>query len=164
MPNESVARFRRATLHDLTVIAEQRWDFRAEDGERPIVGRDEFVQRFVEEIAPEVASGRVTYWIAESGSEVIAQMALVRVNGIPRPSRASDQWGYLTDCYTRPTHRGQGVGTKLLAHVRAWGEGEDLELLLVSPSEEAESFYARAGFTEAMTFRQLILRDFDAGA
>jgi GNAT superfamily N-acetyltransferase len=88
-------------------------------------------------------------------------MSVCLVSTIPRPSRASDQWGYLTDCYTRPPARDAGVGTALLAHVREWAAAQDLELLLVSPSERAEGLYRRAGFEDATDFLRLTLRPFD---
>ena len=82
-------------------------------------------------------------------------------HGVPRPSRASDRWGYLTDCFTRASERNRGVGSALLAHVRAWAAAADLELLLVWPGAEAAAWYERAGFTAATGVRILALRGFD---
>lgn len=154
-------RFRLATLADVPSLAKSRWDFRAEDGETPLVTREEFLQHFAQVVTAEMEGGRLAYWVAELDEQIVAQMAVFRIVGIPRPSRASDQWGYLTDCYTRPDHRGAGVGSRLLAHVREWAAQQDFELLLVSPSEAGESFYRRAGFGDADLFRQLTLRAFD---
>lgn len=152
--------YRLAAPSDLRTLARMRWDFRAEGGEVPIEDAAAFEARYLREVGAAMGGRRLTYWIAEDEHTVAAQMAVVRVSGIPRPSRASDQWGYLTDCYTRPQWRGRGVGSALLEHVQRWAAAEDLELLLVSPSDESRPFYARAGFGEASGFAELTLREF----
>jgi len=155
-------RYRLAVVGDLPTLAQMRWDFRAEDGEEPVVTPVAFRERFERVVGEEMIAGRLVYWIAEDDGGIVAQMAVLRIPGIPRPSRIADQWGYLTDCYTRPTHRGTGVGSALLQQVRQWAADDDLELLLVAPSDSAGEFYRRAGFGDAATFRQLTLRSFDA--
>lgn len=52
----------------------------------------------------------------------------------------------LTNSYVLPQARNAGVGQQLLAAIEAWARAEDLELLLVWPSERAYPFYERAGF------------------
>lgn len=138
-----------------------RWDFRAEDGETPRESFDTFRDRYVRVVGEELRSGRLTYWVAEEDAVLIAHMAIFRMAGIPRPARPSDQWGYLTDCYTRPAFRGAHIGSALLQHVQDWARRQDFELLLVAPSETAERFYHRAGFHDATTFRQCRFRPFD---
>lgn len=89
-------------------------------------------------------------------------MAVCAIRSVPRPSRIADSWAYLTDCYTRPTHRDRGVGTKLLSYVIAWARTQDFEMMLVWPSERSGDFYARGGFEGDAEVRILHLRDFDA--
>lgn len=43
--------------------------------------------------------------------------------------------------------RNSGVGQRLLTAVKDWASGENLELLVVWPSERAYPFYQRAGFS-----------------
>jgi GNAT superfamily N-acetyltransferase len=100
------------------------------------------------------------YWVAVDGGKIIAHAAVNVVRGVPRPARKSDQWGYLTDCYTRPEYRRRGVGSELIARVKEWSAKRDLELLLVWPSEESQSFYQRAGFAPAEGVALLALRPY----
>lgn len=53
------------------------------------------------------------------------------------------------------------IGTALLQRVQDWARRQDFELLLVAPSDTAESFYHRAGFHDATSFRQCRFRPFD---
>ena len=156
-------RFRVATPEDLPRLAAMRWAFRTEDGETSIEDEEMFVLRYQTFVRDALASGQWRYWVAETAnSELAAHMAVCVVPSIPRPSRLHDQWGYLTDCYTLPAFRNQGIGQQLLAHVAAWATAKDLELLLVWPSERSQSFYARAGFGRDDEVRMLRLRDYDA--
>ncbi len=156
--------FRMATLADLDTLAAARWAFRAEStSEAPIESQSEFARRYAAFVRDALDSGRVVYWLAdEAGGELVAHMAVCIVPVIPRPSRVRDQWGYLTDCYTQPAFRNRGIGRELLGHVVAWAQDRDRELLLVWPSDESVSFYARAGFEVDDELRVLRLRDYDA--
>lgn len=154
-------KLRAATPADLPALAQMRWDFRAEGGETPVESFDAFRARYTRVVDGEMRAGRLTYWVAEDDDALVAHMAVLRILGIPRPARRSDQWGYLTDCYTRPSARGTGVGMALLQRVQQWAREQDFELLLVAPSDAAETFYHRAGFVDATTFRQCQLRSFD---
>jgi ribosomal protein S18 acetylase RimI-like enzyme len=65
---------------------------------------------------------------------------------VPKPNKLNDVLGYVTNVYTRPAYRGQGIGTQLMTHVLAWAREQDLESLIVWPSETSVGFYERAGF------------------
>ena len=154
--------FRIATLDDVPRLAAARWAFRLESGETTAETEEAFASRFEAFARDALASGRWTYWIAEtSDGELASQMAVCIVQSVPRPARASDQWGYLTDCYTRAAFRNRGIGTELLGRVATWAASHELELLLVWPSEESQRFYARAGFDRDEEIRVLRLRDYD---
>jgi GNAT superfamily N-acetyltransferase len=155
-------RFRQATLADVRALAAARWAFRLEGGETPVESEASFFVRYEEFVLKALNSGQWTYWVAEEAEgEIVAHMAVCVVESIPRPARLSDQWGYLTDCYTRPAARNRGVGRELLAHVTAWARARDLEMLIVWPSDASQSFYARAGFAKDDEMRTLHLRDYD---
>lgn len=153
--------YRLATVADIPELAGMRWAFRAEAGELPREDEAAFAERYATFIGAGLASGAWTYWVAADAGALVAHMAVCVVSGVPRPSRPSDQWGYLTDCYTRPGYRGAGIGSALLARVRAWAEGRDLELLLVWPSDTSTAFYTRAGFGQADGVAVLPLRAYD---
>ena len=154
--------YRVATIDDCPQLARLRWEFQTSEGGIPIEDEASFVQRYLAFVRDALQSERLTYWIAESpDGEIVAQMAVFTIRSIPRPSRGSDQWGYLTDCYTRPAFRNQGIGQQLLDNVAAWAAARDLEMLVVWPSERSQPFYERAGFGPENEVRMLRLRDYD---
>ncbi len=154
--------YRLATEADIPELARMRWAFRAEAGEVPCEGEAAFFARYGEFVRAGLASGDWTYWVAADAGALVAHMAVCVVRGVPRPARQSDQWGYLTDCYTRPAYRDRGVGGAVLDRVRRWAAARDLELLLVWPSDASAAFYARAGFQPADGVALLPLRAYDA--
>lgn len=152
---------RRAIPPDVPALARLRWEFRLEDGETPASAYEAFAARYAAFVRAGLASGEWAYFVAEREGAIVAHMAVQVVRSVPRPSRASDQWGYLTDVYTTPAWRGRGIGAALLARVTEWARHRDLELLLVSPSEASRAFYGRAGFGDAREFMTLALRDWN---
>jgi GNAT superfamily N-acetyltransferase len=139
--------FRTATAVDLPALAAMRRKFTFEDPEPSATPHDDFEQAFEEIVGEGIASGRWTIWLAEVDGEIVSHVFIGLIDKIPRPIGASRWLGYVTNVYTRPEQRGRGVGAALLERVTSWAADEDVELLIVWPSEESVGFYERAGFT-----------------
>lgn len=151
--------YRIATSEDLTQLAQLRWEFRAEDGdEQPVVSYYHFIQACVPVLQRAMESGQATYWLAEMNGEIVAHIFVQRIDLVPRPCKLKDQFGYITNNYTKPAFRNQGIGSELLKRVIAWAKDEDYELLIVYPSEQAVPYYRRAGFTTETEVMELTLR------
>ncbi|MEO6654590.1 MAG: GNAT family N-acetyltransferase [Pyrinomonadaceae bacterium] len=132
---------RLANNDDFLRLAFMRWDFRVEDGEETgDFSREKFSRECTAFFERGLASGRHFYWLAEIDGEIAAHIFVHIVDLVPRPCKLVDQFGYLTNAFTLAEYRGKGVGTKLLDHVIEWAKMEDLELLIVYPSENAISF------------------------
>jgi GNAT superfamily N-acetyltransferase len=153
--------YRIAKQEDFEQLARLRWDFRMESGEeKAAMSKAEFVEKCLEFFEKKSGSDYHFYWIAEENGEIIAQVFVHKIDMIPRPCKIDDQFGYVTNNYTKPEHRGQGIGSKLMARVIEWAQAEDLELLIVYPSERAVPFYERAGFRTENDVMELALREF----
>jgi GNAT superfamily N-acetyltransferase len=139
--------YRMATEADVDDLALMRWDFRLE--EAPGATRHDratFLEACAAFLRQGLAEQRWTYWVAQQDSQIISHIYIQRVPKVPKPNRLDDALGYVTNVYTRPAYRGQGIGTQLMTHVLAWAREQDLESLIVWPSETSVRFYARAGF------------------
>ena len=154
-------KYRLATKQDLLQLAQLRWDFRNEDGEeKPVVSRNEFLKECVKFLDQGLDSGYHVYWLAEKEDQIIAHIFIHRIDLVPRPCKLKDQFGCITNNYTQSKYRNQGIGSKLMGHVKKWAEEEDYELLIVYPSDESVSFYKRAGFVEENDVMQLVIREY----
>jgi ribosomal protein S18 acetylase RimI-like enzyme len=62
------------------------------------------------------------------------------------PVRENRRIAYMTNVYTRPSHRSRGIGGQLVERAQEAAREADVELIIVWPSEESISFYERYGF------------------
>ena len=138
--------FRTATASDLPTLAAMRLAFTFEDPAPQATSRGDFEAAFEEIVGTGIASGRWTVWLAETANEIVSHVYVGLIEKIPRPTQEHRWIGYVTNVYTRPDHRGHGVGAALLERVTSWAAERDVELLVVWPSDESVGFYERAGF------------------
>jgi GNAT superfamily N-acetyltransferase len=141
-------RYRIATENDLLTLAMLRWDFRTETTECTSgLSQADFIEACVGFLREGLMDKSWTYWVAEAEGELVSQIFIKRIRRVPKPNRLHDEYGYVTNVYTRPAFRGQGIGSELMRHVLAWAREQDIENLIVWPAEESIPFYERAGFT-----------------
>ena len=139
--------FRIATESDLDVLAQMRWDFRVEESpDTPVHDRQTFLEACTAFLRQGLASQRWIYWVAVCDDVIVSHIFVQRIAKVPKPNRLDDGFGYVTNVYTKPACRGQGIGSELMAHVVEWAQAQDLECLLVGPSDASVHFYERAGF------------------
>jgi GNAT superfamily N-acetyltransferase len=139
--------YRTADEADAGALALMRWDFRLE--EAPGTPRNDqatFLDACSSFLRQGLAERRWTYWIAQEDALIVSHIFIQRVAKVPKPNRIDDALGYVTNVYTRPAYRNRGIGTQLMAHVLRWAAEQDLESLIVWPSERSVPFYQRAGF------------------
>lgn len=142
--------FRRGTLADAPRLAQLRWDFSPDEIAAGIQPFEEFAREFTEWLAVALAGDEWVIWLAELDGRVIANMYVRKINKLPRPGRFHDYLGYVTNVYTEPEFRSQGIGSALLQHVIAWAREEHLVSLLLWPAEESVEFYLRNGFARRL--------------
>jgi GNAT superfamily N-acetyltransferase len=152
--------YRLATETDLPALAAMRWTWRVEeDGSPPVADRAEYLAVCLAFLKQGLADGSWVYWVAEEEGQLISHIFVRRIRKVPKPNRLHDEYGYVTNVYTRPAYRGQGIGAELMKQVTAWAKEEDLEFLIVWPGEESIRFYERAGFAfEAEPVMEYLIR------
>jgi GNAT superfamily N-acetyltransferase len=139
--------YRMATEADVDELAQMRWDFRLEEAPGATVhDQTTFLHACTAFLRQGLAEQRRTYWIAQEETQLVSHIYIQRVPKVPKPNRLDEALGYVTNVYTRPAYRGQGIGTQLMTHVLQWAREQDMESLIVWPSETSVDFYERAGF------------------
>ncbi len=151
---------RLAAPRDAAQLAHLRWEFSREDGyDDNGQSWETFEPNFAEFWAAACASGDWVVWVAETGDRLIANTWVEMIEKVPRPGRFGTKWGYVTNVYAVPEVRNKGVGSQLMHSVIRWARAEDLELLMVWPSEASVDFYGRAGFERDPEALVLALRN-----
>ena len=146
--------YRLAVETDLPQLAVLRWEFRTElyppaegfptpAGDQSLAGFLPVCLAFLQDA---LASGGWAFWIAEQEGQIVANLCIQRIPKIPRPGRLKCEFAYITNVYTRPAWRNQGVGAELMKRAQEWGLREGLEFFILWPSKRSGAFYRRAGF------------------
>ena len=138
--------YRLAVEADLPALAQMRWDFRSEYKPPDAMSEAAFLPGCLDFLRQSLSSGRWAFWIAEDEGQIVAQAFLEVVAKMPDLHDFERGFGYVTDVYTRPAYRNQGVGAQLMEQVRAWSVEHNLEFLILWPSGRAVPFYERAGY------------------
>jgi GNAT superfamily N-acetyltransferase len=139
--------YRLAIESDVLPLAEMRWTWRTgEDGASAVVFREGYLDECAAFLRQGLANGLWVCWVAEVQGQIVSHIFVRRVRKVPKPNRLHDEIGYVTNVYTRPAYRGQGIGSALLACVVQWARDREIDVLFVWPSEQAVPFYERAGF------------------
>ncbi len=148
--------YRQAIRSDIPRLAQMRWDFRIELAHEAIApdAKAPFMQVMLEFLDEAIDNGRWGIWVAEENGVIISNVYIQRIRKIPRPIRLNAEMGYLTNMFTYPDYRGQGIGAELIKYALEWARSLNLETVILWPAEGREEFYRRGGFEhekEAMT-------------
>jgi GNAT superfamily N-acetyltransferase len=154
-------KYRTADEHDVVALAEMRWEFQTEDNDNPpVLSKAEFVEVCSNYLKHGLIQKNWVYWIAELGGEIVSHIFVQRVRGVPRPTWLNNAYGYVSNVYTKPTYRRQGIGTELMQQVLSWARQQEIDVLIVSISEASLTFYERAGFTAKNEWMECIIRNY----
>ena len=138
-----------------------RWDFRLEEAPGTTVhDQASFLQACIAFLSQGLREQRWTYWVAQQDMQIVSHIYIQRFPKVPKPNKLDDALGYVTNVYTRPAHRGQGIGTQLMMQVLAWARQQALESLIVWPSEASVRFYERAGFRATSDMLEYTVRPY----
>ncbi len=144
---------RLATNADVPELAAMRWEFGMEsaqaEGLVPTHDRETLVQTCIAFLRRELASGRWGIWVAVADGQIVSHIYVQVMIKVPKINRLVNHDGYVTNVYTRPAYRNQGIGAELMRHAVDWAAEQDLATLYVWPSAESIPFYKRTGFTES---------------
>ncbi|MFK0522058.1 GNAT family N-acetyltransferase [Paenibacillus illinoisensis] len=139
---------RLATLEDIPQLVQMRWDFSEEERMDTAVTFEEFNQVCTEFLVKAIKSGDWYIWIAEIEGMLVSHMYLQLIHKVPRPGKSPDPYyGYVTNVYTRPVFRNQGIGSKIHKAMEKWSKENEVEFLILWPSSDSVKFYSRNGFS-----------------
>ncbi|MBU5438926.1 GNAT family N-acetyltransferase [Tissierella sp. MSJ-40] len=151
--------YRIANKQDISQLVEMRWNFKMENKEEyNICDKQEFINECESFFKKGLEEGNWTHWIAVDKGDIVSHISISHIRKIPKPSRLHDEYGYVTNVYTKPSYRGNGIGSELMDRVNKWAEEKDFEILIVWPSKKAIPFYKRKGFSNQNEIMEKVLR------
>jgi len=140
-------RIRPAVPADAPVLARMRYRMRAEIG-TPTEAEDGFVERCAAWMAERLAPGSAwRCWVAEEGGRIVGHAWVQVFEKMPNPVDELERHGYVTNMYVAPELRGRGLGGALLDLALRHCREQEVDEIILWPSERSRSLYLRAGFT-----------------
>ena len=79
------------------------------------------------------------------------------IEKIPNPIVEPEQHAYITNFYVREEARGCGIGARLLEAALAWSKAQDVQAVILWPTEQSRSLYLRHGFAVRDDLLELLL-------
>ncbi|WP_223829932.1 GNAT family N-acetyltransferase [Paenibacillus arenilitoris] len=139
---------------------QMRFDFTLEHNKELILTEketEEYRNEAMQFLRRAIGSEQWFIWVAELEGRVVSHIFLEAVHKVPRPGRTTNPFLYMTNVYTLPAYRGQGVGSALLGHIEAWAKERKFEFVIVWPSEESVGFYGKSGYARCSEPMELML-------
>ena len=96
-------------------------------------------------------------WVAEDNNQVISTVCLSICNLVPRFDNPSGKIAYLTNVYTIPGYRKQGVATNLTQEAINEAKSLGIKKILLNSSHMAKSIYEKLGFSNGKNYFELIM-------
>ena len=148
-----------ATPADVEILVELRLEMRREREEVPLqVSEAEFeaaLRRFFTET---IAAGTFVSFIAWDGETAVACSGLSLELQPPSYGNVSGRVGYVTNMYTRPAYRGQGLARKLLDALKDYAEKAGCGKMELNASDAGYPVYKKYGFKDVDGQMKLILQ------
>jgi len=138
---------RRAVPGDARALARLRYEFRSEVAP-PVEPEAKFVARCARWMAARLRRrGAWRCWGVENADgELIGSAWLQLIEKLPNPVAEAELHGYITNLYLRVSHRGQGIGSRLLDALLAECHRESVDAVILWPTPRSRSLYQRNGF------------------
>ena len=147
-------KYRIADIDDLDRICEIRKRQLIDEGISPDTDIDEQLKRFFTDALQ--GDDFIEYFLEED-DEIIATAAIILIPFPPSFSNPSGIRAYITNMYTAPAYRGQGIAFDLLALLIEEAKKRNVRKAFLGASKMGRSVYARFGFRETGEWMEMDL-------
>ena len=144
--------YRKATLNDLSALCQIRKKQLIDEGIEPSVSIDSELTAY---FRTQMENGTLVEWLAESEEKIIATAAIAFISFPPTYTNKSGIKGYITNMYTDPACRGQGIAAKMLTLLCREARERNVQKIFLHASDMGYSVYERCGFKTADRFMEM---------
>lgn len=137
--------FRQATIEDIPELVKCRIRQLIDEGQEP----DKDIRTVNTEYFREyMESGQMEEWVCEEKGSIIATGAIIYFRFPPSFTNRGGLKGYITNIYTDPEYRGQGVATQMLSILEDRMREQGVCRIWLEASKWGKPVYEKYGFKE----------------
>jgi len=137
-----------ATSRDAGELARLRYEFRASErsASEP---REPFIERCTAWMRERLGEASWRCFVAVANGAIVGHVWLHVIDKVPNPGGDEpERHIYLTNLYVQPAARG-GVGSALMAAAVEWCRTQEVDTVILWPTERSRTLYGRYGFRPA---------------
>lgn len=151
-------KFRKTDSTEISRLIELRKKQLMDEGIAPSENIDDELQRFFE---TKTADNTMVEWVAEENGQIAATAAIVFYDFPPTWTNTTGRKGYITNMYTDPAYRKQGIATALLQKLVEEAENRQVFRLWLGASKDGRPVYRKFGFRETDEWLELNIREWN---
>lgn len=143
--------YRIATTDDIEVLVELRKQLVADCGV-PVREVDDELRAYFQR---QLTGNSFVEWLGFENGQAVASATIVFYEFVPSDANKSGVRGYITNMYTTPEYRRQGIATTLLGRLAEEARVRGVKRLWLHAAEMGRPVYLKFGFREAGGFLEL---------
>lgn len=145
-------KYRKAELCDIQTLIELRKNQLADEGISPDKDIDEELLYF---FTDKIKDKSLVEWVVEENEKIIATAAIIFYKFPPSYTNKRGIKGYITNMYTNPDYRGQGIAVSLMDRLVNEARSRNVKTLWLSASKMGKTVYLKCGFKETEKWMEL---------
>ena len=138
--------YRLSIKEDIPLLIELRKRQLIDEGQNPDVNMDQELVKFFNN---HFADNTLVEWVAEEDGKIVGTAAILFFEFPPAFTNPSGIKGYITNMFTVPEYRGQGLASELLKKVLDEARSRSVKNILLVASDMGKPVYKKVGFEEA---------------
>ncbi len=137
--------YRKASMKDIPSLCQIRKQQLMDEGIEPNIEIDSELKKY---FSVKLQDGSLVEWLIEVDGTIIATAAIAFMDFPPTYTNKSGIKGYITNMYTAPAYRGQGLATSLLKKLVQEAKNRKVHKLWLGASKLGRPVYRKFGFVE----------------
>ncbi len=141
---------RKANQHDIDALVNTRIAFMREvNGPELELIKERLLEENRRYFQEAIANDTFVVWMALDGGNIAATGGLTLYNVPPSFSCINGKIGYISNIYTLPEYRKQGIASKLMQHIMVEAKTRGCTKVVLNATDMGRPIYEKAGFVDA---------------
>ncbi len=110
-----------------------------------------YAENYLNFIQKDISKNNGNIYLAIAKNEIVGLVVAIVAPPSKDPGVSSVPRGFISDLYIKETHRGKGIGIKLMEHAERYLKSKKCNrifLTVFAPNENAHAFYKKIGYKD----------------